>query len=49
MFTGKAQEVSSALSSGDCKDYKVLKSAVIKGYELVPEALGVGERLLIWC
>lgn len=38
VFTGKAQEVCSALSSEDCKDYKVVKSAVLKAYELVPEA-----------
>ena len=38
VFTGKAQEAYSALSSEECKDYKVVKSAVLKAYELVPEA-----------
>ena len=38
VFTGKAQEAYSALSSQDCKDYSVLKSSVLKPYELVPEA-----------
>ncbi|TKS65190.1 Retrovirus-related Pol polyprotein [Collichthys lucidus] len=38
VFTGKAQETYSALSSEDCKDYNVVKSSVLKAYELVPEA-----------
>lgn len=37
-FTGKAQEAYSALSSEDCKDYSAVKSAILKAYELVPEA-----------
>uniref|UniRef100_A0A667WFT4 SCAN box domain-containing protein n=1 Tax=Myripristis murdjan TaxID=586833 RepID=A0A667WFT4_9TELE len=38
VFTGKAQEAYSALSSEDCKVYEKVKSAVLKAYELVPEA-----------
>lgn len=38
VFTGKAQEVYSALSSEDYKYYKVVKSADLKAYKLVPEA-----------
>lgn len=37
-LTGKAQEVSSALSVNDSLDYDKLKNAVLKAYELVPEA-----------
>ncbi|XP_062287781.1 uncharacterized protein LOC133992986 [Scomber scombrus] len=38
VFTGNAQEAYAALSSEDCKDYSVVKSSVLKAYELVPEA-----------
>lgn len=38
VFTGKAQEAYTALSSEDCKDYNVVKAAVLKAYKLVPEA-----------
>lgn len=38
VFTGKAQEVYTALSLDDCKDYNTVKLAVVKAYELVPEA-----------
>ena len=38
VFTGKAQEAYSALSSDACKDYDTVKSSVLKAYELVPEA-----------
>ena len=38
VLTGKAQEAYSALSADDCKSYKLVKSAVLKAYELVPEA-----------
>ncbi len=35
---GKAQEVCSALSIDDSLDYEKVKSAVLRAYELVPEA-----------
>lgn len=38
VFTGKAQEVFSALSVADSGSYLLVKAAVLKAYELVPEA-----------
>lgn len=38
VLTGKAQQAFSALSSTDCGKYSVVKTAVLKAYELVPEA-----------
>ncbi len=38
VLTGRAQEVYSALSLSDCKEYDIVKAAVLKAYELVPEA-----------
>lgn len=38
VLTGRAQEVYSALSLSDCQDYDTVKAAVLKAYELVPEA-----------
>lgn len=38
VFTGKAQQAYSALSEQDCLNYITIKSAVLKAYELVPEA-----------
>lgn len=38
VFTGKAQEAYSALSSEDSKVYGKVKAAVLKAFELVPEA-----------
>ncbi|XP_039504978.1 uncharacterized protein LOC120460978 [Pimephales promelas] len=38
VLTGRAQEVFSALSLSDCSDYDIVKAAVLKAYELVPEA-----------
>ena len=38
VLTGRAQEAYSTLSAADCKVYKRVKSAVLKAYELVPEA-----------
>ena len=35
---GKAQETFAALSYDDCSDYDVVKAAILKAYELVPEA-----------
>ncbi|KAJ8031719.1 hypothetical protein HOLleu_25003 [Holothuria leucospilota] len=37
-FTGKAQEVYSALSREDSMDYDKVKRAILQAYELVPEA-----------
>ncbi|KAJ8022704.1 hypothetical protein HOLleu_37678 [Holothuria leucospilota] len=37
-FTGKAQEVYSALSREDSMDYDKVKKAILQAYELVPEA-----------
>ncbi len=37
-LTGKAQEVSAALSIEDSLDYDILKASVLRAYELVPEA-----------
>ena len=34
----KAQETYAALSFDDCSDYDVVKAAILKAYELVPEA-----------
>ncbi len=38
VFTGKVQEVYSALSLEQSGEYDVVKSAVLHAYELVPEA-----------
>lgn len=38
VLTGRAQEAYSALSALDCLDYAKVKAAVLKTYELVPEA-----------
>lgn len=39
VFTGMAQEAySCTLSTTDCKSYAKVKAAVLKAYELVPEA-----------
>ncbi len=37
-LTGKAQEVCAALSLQDSLDYDVIKTAILRAYELVPEA-----------
>ncbi|KAL3967153.1 FMS-like tyrosine kinase 1 [Sarotherodon galilaeus] len=38
VLTGKAQEAYSALSASDCQSFATVKDAVLKAYELVPEA-----------
>ncbi len=38
MLTGKAQEAYSALTVTDSKVYETVKAAVLRAYELVPEA-----------
>lgn len=38
MLTGKAQEAYSTLPPADSEDYLKVKLAVLKAYELVPEA-----------
>lgn len=38
VLTGRAQEVYSSLPVSDCNNYDLLKAAVLKSYELVPEA-----------
>ena len=38
VFTGKAQEVLSALSIDQAKQYDVVKDSILHAYELVPEA-----------
>lgn len=38
VLTGRAQEAYSALSASECMSYAKVKSAVLKAYELVPEA-----------
>lgn len=38
VFIGKAQEAYSCLSVEDAKDYLIVKNAVLRAYELVPEA-----------
>ena len=38
VLTGRAQEAYSALGSRESGDYRAVKSAVLKAYELVPEA-----------
>lgn len=38
VFTGRAQEVFSSLSTQDAETYEFVKSAVLKAFELVPEA-----------
>lgn len=38
VLTGKAQEVYSSLSMENSANYEKIKSAVLKAYELVPEA-----------
>lgn len=38
VLTGRAQEAYSALSATDCQVYSKVKMAVLKAYELVPEA-----------
>ena len=37
VFIGKAREIYSSLSIEQCHDYEVVKKAVLKAYELVPE------------
>lgn len=38
VLTGRAQEAFSSLTTGDSSDYQKVKVAVLKAYELVPEA-----------
>ena len=38
VFTGKAQKAYAALAAQHCKGYNMVKGAVLKAYELVPEA-----------
>uniref|UniRef100_UPI00358FC06E E3 ubiquitin-protein ligase BRE1A-like n=1 Tax=Myxine glutinosa TaxID=7769 RepID=UPI00358FC06E len=38
VLVGKAQEIYSALPMDQCADYEVLKTHILKAYELVPEA-----------
>lgn len=38
MLTSKAQEAFSALSVNDSGSYQLVKAAVLRAYELVPEA-----------
>ena len=38
VFRGKAQKAYAALTAEQCKEYKMVKDAVLKAYELVPEA-----------
>lgn len=38
VLVGRAQEAYMALSGEDCKDYTRVKAAVLKAFELVPEA-----------
>ena len=38
VISGKAQEAYAALSADDSKDYDTVKAALLKAYELVPEA-----------
>ena len=38
MFVGKAREIYSSLSIEQCQNYDAFKKAVLKAYELVPEA-----------
>ena len=38
VFIGKAREIYSSLSLEQCSNYDVVKKAVLKAYELVPEA-----------
>lgn len=38
VLTGKAQEAYSALSTADSENFQKVKTAVLKAYELVPEA-----------
>lgn len=37
-FVGKAQEVCALLSIEDSLEYEIVKSTVLRAYELVPEA-----------
>lgn len=46
VLTGKAQQAFSALNATDCVVYHKIKSAVLKAYELVPEAYR--QRLRGW-
>lgn len=38
VITGRAQEAYSSLSSSECGNYATVKSAILKAFELVPEA-----------
>lgn len=38
VLTGKAQEIYSSLTLIQSADYKVVKEAILRAYELVPEA-----------
>ena len=37
-FKGKAQEAYTALPISECVDYNCVENAILKAYELVPEA-----------
>lgn len=45
-LTGKAQQVCSSLSVEQCLDYDVVKPAVFRAYELVPESYRQHNRKL---
>ena len=38
VLSGKAQKAYAALSAEDCADYDIVKAAILKNDELVPEA-----------
>ena len=38
VLKGKAQEIYASMTGDDCQDYESVKEAILKGYELVPEA-----------
>ncbi len=38
VLVGKAQDIYSAFPIDQCADYEIMKKAILKAYELVPEA-----------
>ena len=46
VLTGRAQEVFSAMNAADSQKYARVKAAVLKSYELVPEAYKAAVSIL---
>ena len=49
VLTGKAQEVYSALTPEEGLDFDKVKSAILRAYELVPEAYHTHVLVCLYC